>query len=150
VLQAGEVSLGRRQVSHPAILLHQPVERAPRDRIAAVAREQDRRGDLPLAQEGLERLRLVGLQRVRARVAALEAVDHDPQGLQVDVLDPQQPDLARPQPVPVGDEEERPVAAVRADRPEQAGGLVEGQEADGLARRARHGRMPTPSRNCPE
>jgi hypothetical protein len=29
---------------------------------------------------------------------------------------------------------------VRADRPEQAGGLVEGQELDGLARRARHGR----------
>jgi hypothetical protein len=65
-------------------------------------------------------------------------MDHDPQGFQVDVLDPQQPDLARPQPMPVGDEEERPVTAVRADRPEQAGSLVEGQEADGLGWQAAH------------
>jgi hypothetical protein len=72
-------------------------------------------------------------------MAALEAMDHDPQGLQVEVLDPQQADLARSQPMAIGDEEERPVTPVRADGTEQAPGLVERQEADGLGRWATHG-----------
>src|SRR5215213_5042973 len=59
MLEAMEVPLGWRQVGRLPVLLHQPVECAPRDRVAAVAREQDRRWCSPPTEDSPERLRLV-------------------------------------------------------------------------------------------
>ena len=80
------LTLGRRQIGGDGVALHQPVEGAPRDRIASVAREQHRPGRIgSLTKIGLERLGLLGLQRMRARVAALYTMDCETQPSEISV-----------------------------------------------------------------
>ena len=54
-----------------------------------------------------QRLDLIGLQRMRTRTAALQPVQHDAEGAEIDVVDAQQSNLARAQPVIVGEQEQR-------------------------------------------
>jgi hypothetical protein len=106
VLEAVEVPLGRRQLGGLTVLLHEPIQRASRDRIAPVAGEQHRRRRLlPLAQPGSQCLDLVRLQRMRPGVAAPESMHHQAQRAQVEVVCAQQAHLAGAESVAVGKQE---------------------------------------------
>ncbi len=137
VLETMEVALRRREIGGLAVALHQPVERAARDRIAPVAREQDggwRRG--PLAQVGPQGLGLIRLHRMHPGMTALQAMNPEAQRPEIEIIEAHQPDFAGAQAVAVGDQEQRAIAEVTPHDRKQPGELVEGEEADRLGGRA--------------
>lgn len=60
---------------------------------------------------------------MRTGMAAFQSMHHDTQGTKIDVVGPQQPDLARAQTVTVGEQEQRPIARVRVRGGKQPGEL---------------------------
>jgi hypothetical protein len=70
-----------------------------------------RRALLAGAQPDAQRLGLVGLQRLRAGAAALEAVHRDAERAQVEILAAHEADLAGAQAVAVGEQEQGPSRA---------------------------------------
>jgi hypothetical protein len=94
---------------------------APSDRIPPITGEQDGRVPATPTQVSFDRLGFIRLQWMLARVAALQAMNHDAQCFEIEVLDTQQSDLTGAQTMAVGEKKDRFVTSMRGESMEQAG-----------------------------
>jgi len=88
---------------------------APSDRIPPITGEQDGRVPATPRQVSFDRLGFIRLQWMLARVAALQAMNHDAQCFEIEVLDMKQSDLAGSQTMAVGEQKDRFVPSVRCE-----------------------------------
>ena len=93
---------------------------------------------IAVAQIRFDRLGLIGLQGMLARVAALQPMQHDAQLLEIKIAPLQQTHFACTETVTIGEEEDGFVPLVVPKLVEQPGGLIRGQECDRLGLRSWH------------
>jgi hypothetical protein len=116
VLEDMKVLLFWRKIRHGAIRLHEPIQSPSGNRVVAVTREENGRFVITLAQVRFDGLGFVRLERMLARIAAFEPVNHDAQLLKVQITGAKQADFAGAQSVTIGDEEDRLITFVFAQR----------------------------------
>src|SRR5271166_2585201 len=107
------------------------------DLIAALANEQPRGIEFPLAQVGADHAHLVAGQRLVRRLSALHAVNPYPRGLEVDLVDAQAAGLDGPQAVLEDHSQEQVIAGAVASvlgGGKQRSDLAPGEKVLGPAR----------------
>jgi len=121
---------------------------APSDRIPPITGEQDGRVPATPRQVSFDRLGFIRLQWMLARVAALQAMNHDAQCFEIEVLDTQQSDLTGAQTMAVGEQKDRFVASMRGESMEQAGSFPQREKFNGVCAHRGHPSEAKPNRFC--